>query len=188
MGRKGIRNGSSAVAYLVECAHHVAPRGPRAVTTTLISSGFRGVSRIVYAQNMMERLCTHTNVRGVILVSLGCESFDRHRLADNHPPKRPPVETSSSKQRRRHPRDHSRRARAAAQRPSATTSPIVPARGRERSSASSSHRSCGGFRTATMASTGNPPWAALSNMAVEGRCDQHLRGRPGELIGLRGTS
>jgi altronate hydrolase len=30
---------------------------------------------------MMERLCTHPNVGAVLLVSLGCESFNKHRLA-----------------------------------------------------------------------------------------------------------
>ena len=31
---------------------------------------------------MMNALCTHPNVGGVLLVSLGCESFDRNRLAE----------------------------------------------------------------------------------------------------------
>jgi len=78
-GRKGVRN-HVAVAYLVECAHHVAreiaaPHGPAA---HLI--GFPGCFPNAYAQTMMERLCNHPNVGAVLLVSLGCESFDRDRL------------------------------------------------------------------------------------------------------------
>jgi enoyl-CoA hydratase len=39
--------------------------------------GFPGCFPNPYAQKMMERLCTHPNVGAVLLVSLGCESFDR---------------------------------------------------------------------------------------------------------------
>jgi altronate dehydratase large subunit len=80
-GRKGIRN-VVAVAYLVECAHHVA----REIALPLRESGvhvigFPGCYPNDYAQMMLERLCTHPNVGAVLLVSLGCESFDRFRLA-----------------------------------------------------------------------------------------------------------
>lgn len=80
-GRKGIRN-VVAVAYLVECAHHVAREivAPHRDTAHLI--GFPGCFPNDYAQHMMERLCTHPNVGGVVLVSLGCESFDRNALAE----------------------------------------------------------------------------------------------------------
>jgi len=79
-GRKGIRN-LVAVAYLVECAHHVA----REIVTPLREDGvhligFPGCYPNDYALHMMERLCTHPNVGAVLLVSLGCESLDRHRL------------------------------------------------------------------------------------------------------------
>jgi len=79
-GRKGIRN-VVAVAYLVECAHHVAreialPFRERDVHVI----GFPGCYPNVYAERMMERLCTHPNVGGVLLVSLGCESFNRFAL------------------------------------------------------------------------------------------------------------
>jgi len=79
-GRKGIRN-VLAVAYLVECAHHVATEiaGPfREQGAHLI--GFPGCFPNAYAARIMERLTTHPNVGGVLLVSLGCESFDRGRL------------------------------------------------------------------------------------------------------------
>lgn len=81
-GRKGIRN-YVLVAYLVECAHHVAREIVfpfREQGTQLI--GFPGCYPNEYAQRMMERLCTHPNVGAVLLVSLGCESFQRQRLAD----------------------------------------------------------------------------------------------------------
>ena len=79
-GRKGIRN-TVAVAYLVECARHVAnevvlplrDRGAQVI-------GFPGCFPNDYAQTMMERLCTHPNVGAVLLVSLGCESFNRFQL------------------------------------------------------------------------------------------------------------
>lgn len=91
-GRKGIRN-LVAVAYLVECAHHVARRivAPRDDIAHLI--GFPGCFPNAYAQRMMEALCTHPNVGGVVLVSLGCESFDRHALAEAIAATGRPVET-----------------------------------------------------------------------------------------------
>ena len=78
-GRKGIRN-IVAVAYLVECAHHVAREIviPNRDAAHLI--GFPGCYPNDYAQNMMERLTTHPNVGAVLLVSLGCESFNRAKL------------------------------------------------------------------------------------------------------------
>jgi len=79
-GRKGIRN-VVAVAYLVECAHHVAreiaaPYGEQGVHVV----GFPGCYPNEYAFRMLSRLCTHPNVGAVLLVSLGCESFSRQDL------------------------------------------------------------------------------------------------------------
>lgn len=79
-GRKGIRN-RLLVAYLVECAHHVA----RAIATPFAGRGvelvgFSGCYPNAYAQDVMEAVCTHPNVAAVLLVSLGCEEFDRSRL------------------------------------------------------------------------------------------------------------
>ncbi len=79
-GRKGIRN-VVAVAYLVECAHHVAreiaaPYGERGVHVV----GFPGCYPNGYAFRMLSRLCTHPNVGAVLLVSLGCESLPREEL------------------------------------------------------------------------------------------------------------
>jgi altronate dehydratase large subunit len=80
-GRKGIRN-TVVIGYLVECAHHVA----REVAMPFRDSdvhviGFPGCYPNSYAETMMERLCTHPNVGAVLLVSLGCESFNKYKLA-----------------------------------------------------------------------------------------------------------
>ena len=82
-GRKGIRN-CIVVAYLVECAHHVAREivdSFRGQSVHLI--GFGGCYPNAYADRMMNKLCTHPNVGGALLLSLGCESFNRHRLEEN---------------------------------------------------------------------------------------------------------
>jgi len=80
-GRKGIRN-VVAVAYLVECAHHVARRiVDRVDDPDVHLIGFPGCYPNTYAGRIMEAIATHPNVGGVVLVSLGCESFDRERLA-----------------------------------------------------------------------------------------------------------
>jgi altronate dehydratase large subunit len=82
-GRKGIRN-CIVVAYLVECAHHVAREvvdAFRGQPVHLI--GFGGCYPNAYADRMMNQLCTHPNVGGALLLSLGCESFNRHRLEEN---------------------------------------------------------------------------------------------------------
>ena len=92
-GRKGIRN-CIVVAYLVECAHHVAREivdAFRGQPVHLI--GFGGCYPNAYADRMMNTLCTHPNVGGALLLSLGCESFNRHRLAENIAKTGRPVET-----------------------------------------------------------------------------------------------
>jgi altronate hydrolase len=80
-GRKGIRN-VIVVAYLVECAHHVA----REIVAQFPGQpvhliGFPGCFPNAYAAKIMKAICTHPNVGGALLVSLGCESFDRANLA-----------------------------------------------------------------------------------------------------------
>lgn len=79
-GRKGIRN-VTVVVYLVECAHHVAreivfPFRDHAVHLL----GFPGCFPNAYAQRMLRQLCTHPNVGAALLVSLGCEGFNRKEL------------------------------------------------------------------------------------------------------------
>src|SRR5690242_2020132 len=79
-GRKGIRN-VVAVAYLVECAHHVVSRIVNKIDDENVHLiGFPGCYPNEYASRMMKALTTHPNVGGVVLVSLGCESFNREAL------------------------------------------------------------------------------------------------------------
>lgn len=82
-GRKGIRN-TVVVAYLVECARHVCneiayPLRDQGVHVI----GFPGCFPNTYAHKMMTRLCTHPNVGAVLLVSLGCECFNRNKLLES---------------------------------------------------------------------------------------------------------
>ena len=81
-GRKGIRN-VIVVAYLVECAHHVARQiVTRANHPDIQLIGFPGCYPNDYALKIMKRLGTHPNVAGALLVSLGCESFNRKALRE----------------------------------------------------------------------------------------------------------
>jgi altronate dehydratase large subunit len=82
-GRKGIRN-AILVVYLVECAHHVAREISQQFKDEPVQLiGFAGCYPNEYADRIMNALCTHPNVGSVLLVSLGCESFNRKRLMDN---------------------------------------------------------------------------------------------------------
>ncbi|WP_217874166.1 UxaA family hydrolase [Pseudoalteromonas shioyasakiensis] len=81
-GKKGIRN-TVVVAYLVECAHHVARTIVNKSNNQDIQLiGFPGCYPNSYALSMMTQLCTHPNVGGVLLVSLGCEGFNREQLSE----------------------------------------------------------------------------------------------------------
>ena len=92
-GRKGIRN-VVVVVYLVECAQHVAREIAYPFRTRGVHLiGFGGCYPNEYAARMMRQLCTHPNVGGVLLVSLGCESFDRQGLAETIRDSGRPVET-----------------------------------------------------------------------------------------------
>lgn len=80
-GRKGIRN-IVVVAYLVECAHHVARLIVNAFPGQQVHLvGFPGCYPNEYADTMMRRVLTHPNVGAALLVSLGCESFDKNGVA-----------------------------------------------------------------------------------------------------------
>lgn len=82
-GRVGIRN-VVVIAYLVECAHHVARNIAKHFPDAPVHIiGFSGCYPNAYADKMMNALCTHPNVGAVLLVSLGCESFNRNRLLEN---------------------------------------------------------------------------------------------------------
>lgn len=92
-GRKGIRN-VLPVIYLVECAHHVARQVvDRAGDDRVHLLGFPGCYPNEYAREMLKSLTTHPNVGGAVLVSLGCEGFDREGLAAAVAASNRPVET-----------------------------------------------------------------------------------------------
>ncbi len=92
-GRKGIRN-VICVVYLVECAHHVARQIVNKCGDAEVHLiGFPGCYPNEYAYDMMEALCTHPNVGGAVLVSLGCESFNREALKRHIEASGRPVET-----------------------------------------------------------------------------------------------
>ena len=79
-GRKGIRN-VVLVVYLVECARHVAQEIAWPLKDQEVHlAGFPGCYPNPYAARILAQVCTHPNVGAVLLVSLGCESFDRYRL------------------------------------------------------------------------------------------------------------
>jgi altronate hydrolase len=79
-GRKGIRN-VLLVVYLVECAHHICTEIASPYKNMDVQViGFGGCYPNPHANKVMNRLCTHPNVGGVLLVSLGCESFNRIEL------------------------------------------------------------------------------------------------------------
>jgi altronate hydrolase len=82
-GQKGIRN-IILVAYMVECARHVAEEIARHFNGNEVQViGFGGCYPNEYAAKIMRCLCTHANVGAVLLLSLGCEGFNRRRLADH---------------------------------------------------------------------------------------------------------
>ena len=81
-GRKGIRN-YMVVAYLVECAHHVARKIASPYEDDGVQLiGFPGCYPSEYANRVMTDLCTHPNVGAVLLISLGCEEFQRKKLKE----------------------------------------------------------------------------------------------------------
>jgi altronate hydrolase len=92
-GRKGIRN-TIVVVYLVECAHHVSREIVAAFRDQDVHLiGFSGCYPNAYALRMLQQLCTHPNVGGALLVSLGCESMDRKTLANTIEQSGRPVQT-----------------------------------------------------------------------------------------------
>ncbi len=79
-GRKGVRN-YLVVAYLVECAHHVARKIAAPFEDEGVQLiGFPGCYPSDYAERVMTAMATHPNVGAALLVSLGCEEFHRAKL------------------------------------------------------------------------------------------------------------
>jgi altronate hydrolase len=92
-GRKGIRN-VVLVVYLVECAHHVARKIVSSIDSEDVQLvGFPGCFPNEYSLRVMKQVCTHPNVGGVLLISLGCEGFDREALATAIEASNRPVQT-----------------------------------------------------------------------------------------------
>lgn len=92
-GNKGIRN-TIVVVYLVECAHHVASKIVSKIDNKDVHLiGFPGCYPNEYSLCMMEKLCTHANVGGVVIISLGCEGFNREQLEKTIANSGRPVET-----------------------------------------------------------------------------------------------
>jgi altronate dehydratase large subunit len=79
-GRMGIRN-VVTVVYTVECAHHVAKKVAEGFDDVHVI-GFGGCYPNTYGAMMLERLTTHPNVGAVLIVSLGCEGFNRNKLQE----------------------------------------------------------------------------------------------------------
>ena len=92
-GRKGIRN-AIIVVYLVECAHYVARAIVQSSDDLAVQLiGFPGCFPNDYALRIMQSLATHPNTGAALLVSLGCEGFNRNALARTIRVSGRPVET-----------------------------------------------------------------------------------------------
>ncbi|MCL1077944.1 hydrolase [Parashewanella spongiae] len=92
-GRKGIRN-VVVVGYLVECAHHVARRIVDLSNDTDVHLiGFPGCYPNDYALKIMQGVCTHPNVGAALMISLGCEGFNREHLQKTIKNSGRPIET-----------------------------------------------------------------------------------------------
>ena len=101
------------VAYLVECAHHVAQPDRAAVSGSRRAAD--RLSRLLSERlrhRILESMCTHPNVGAVLLVSLGCEEFRRSALREAIRGVGPPGRAAGHPGRRRHPRDDRGRAGA----------------------------------------------------------------------------
>lgn len=98
-GRKGIRN-ITLVCYLVECAHHVARKIVDACQDDEIQLiGFPGCYPNAYALKQLSELARHPNVGGMLLISLGCEGFNREALAQAAKDAGRPIDTLVIQQR-----------------------------------------------------------------------------------------
>lgn len=92
-GRKGIRN-ITLVCYLVECAHHVARKIVDSCEDEDVHLiGFPGCYPNAYALKQLSELARHPNVGAMLLVSLGCEGFNREALAQAAQEAKRPIDT-----------------------------------------------------------------------------------------------
>ncbi|MFB0713460.1 UxaA family hydrolase [Buttiauxella noackiae] len=82
-GQVGIRN-TIQVIFMVECASHVAKKIAESFDRLDVQHfGFSGCYPSDYGYRLVKNLATHSNVAGVLIISLGCENFDRDRLAED---------------------------------------------------------------------------------------------------------
>jgi altronate hydrolase len=92
-GRKGIRN-IVAIVYLVECVHFIADEIASCFKQQSVHViGFGGCYPNQHADRVINALCTHPNVGAVLLLSLGCESFNKNNLHRNIEASDRPVKT-----------------------------------------------------------------------------------------------
>jgi altronate dehydratase large subunit len=92
-GRKGIRN-IVVIAYLVECAHFVADEIASDFKQEAVHViGFGGCYPNAHADKVMNAICMHPNAGAVLLLSLGCESFNKANLYRNIEASGRPVNT-----------------------------------------------------------------------------------------------
>ena len=78
-GKKGIRN-AILVCYLVECAKFVCEKIVSKFDDDIQLIGLSGCYPNEYTFNVLKSITTHQNVGAVLLVSLGCECFDKKAL------------------------------------------------------------------------------------------------------------
>ena len=89
---------------MVECAHHVARLMVNAFPGQPVHLiGFTGCFPNEYADQVMRRLLTHPNVGAVLLVSLGCEGFNKYGLSQRGGRQRPPRAYDHHPGKQRHP-------------------------------------------------------------------------------------
>ena len=178
-GRKGIRN-VVAVAYLVECAHHVSRLiVQRSGADDVHLIGFPGCYPNKYSLEMMQRLCTHPNVGAVLLVSLGCEGFNREQLRKHDRRQRPARRPAGHPAIRRH--------HAHARMPASTSCAACAPNSRRRRrcrwrSTSSSSAPCAAVRMAPAASRRIPRSAAAFDWLIDNGAACIFE-ETGELIG-----
>ncbi|WP_404855046.1 UxaA family hydrolase, partial [Escherichia coli] len=69
------------VIFMVECASHVAKKIAEGFPCHDVQYfGFSGCYPSDYGYRLVKNLAIHSNVGGVLIISLGCENFDRRRL------------------------------------------------------------------------------------------------------------
>ena len=188
-GRKGIRN-YVVVAYLVECAHHVARKIAAPFEDDGVQLiGFPGCYPSAYAHRVMDGLCTHPNVGAVLLVSLGCEEFRRTALRETRSRRSGrPVELLVIQDERRHRARPSRTAAPGSRR----ASPKLQAADdrADRASPTSSSAPSAAARTGFSGITANPAVGHAFDLLVDAGatlmfeetceligCEDHMAGR-----------